>query len=852
MGKNSRTRSYSLAELRGCLCFHTSLLVLLVAVVSFAPSLADDSSSLRPLFGDSLSGRYEKSMDLSGIIRTRLVRPDLGPLSALEHGPLPDAAATELTLDLFPGVQYVALLDTRESLRWGGTGWVGHIENCPMSEVFLVHRGELLVGSARCEGQLFQLRSSGEGRLKILELDPSSINEEQSDFELPATHSISPFEKSGYDKTDAAERIDVLVAYTSDALAAAGGTDGMNALIDLAFLETNTAYANSGISQRLRLVHSTLVDYVETGSSASDLSALYSPNDGLLDELHAQRDLYGADTVSLWTATSDACGRAYLMASVSSVYSTTAFSVIQLGCATGYYSFGHELGHNMGARHDWYVDQELNSPLSHNKGYVNLSGGWRTIMAYGNKCADSGGSCTRIQHFSNPDATYNSAATGVASGTDTSCAEGNLANPACDADNRLMLNSSAATVANYRQTQFYATLDLSASPGSVDVGETITYTLEARNDTELAASELEIEATVPEGTTLDLSSLSADALAEGTGAGNAITWITGADLAPGATTTRSFAVYADTSGMVSTQASVSSSNGAVDAPSNTVEVTVLYHAACGFSEGFEAGAFSAYWQMESTENGRARVLSSVPDTGSYSAVLDASSSGTFSESSIIMTADLDGAGESLLSFRWRDFGDEYHSGYDGVFIRADKNSAWHKVFDFSGSYHDAYQDGSVDLDGAAAAAGIVIGDGFQVRFTQYDNWYLNVAAPANGDGYGIDGISLVCSPQEIAANETVALEAVGKTGFAWGEDLNASVYKLYRGTENGLPALGDGRTEACLRWTGSTNSASGLSEEPAAGTLYWFLVTGENTLGEGSSGFHSQGERQLDSSGSCL
>ncbi|MEM6822264.1 MAG: M12 family metallo-peptidase, partial [Verrucomicrobiota bacterium] len=77
-------------------------------------------------------------------------------------------------------------------------------------------------------------------------------------------------------------------------------------------------------------------------------------------------------------------------------------------CATGYYSFGHEIGHLFGARHDRYVDNET-TPFPYGHGFLN-GNQWRTIMGYGNGCD----SCQRRNYWSNPDVKLG----GVATGTD--------------------------------------------------------------------------------------------------------------------------------------------------------------------------------------------------------------------------------------------------------------------------------------------------------------------------------------------------------------------------------------------------------------------------------------------------
>jgi hypothetical protein len=61
-------------------------------------------------------------------------------------------------------------------------------------------------------------------------------------------------------------------------------------------------------------------------------------------------------------------------------------------------------------------------------------------MSYNNQCVDSGFNCTRIQYWSNPDVLYSGVATGIPEGQ---------ANPA---DNSMVLDNTAYTVANFRQT----------------------------------------------------------------------------------------------------------------------------------------------------------------------------------------------------------------------------------------------------------------------------------------------------------------------------------------------------------------------------------------------------------------
>jgi hypothetical protein len=110
---------------------------------------------------------------------------------------------------------------------------------------------------------------------------------------------------------------------------------------------------------------------------------------------------------------------------------------VELGCMTGYYSFGHEIGHNMGLNHA-RSDPTGTGAYSYSFGFKNPTGLFRTVMAYccGYPYCTSG--CPRVLHFSNPNVTYGGNPTGV---SQTS---------ASSAYNALSLDNTRVTVANWR------------------------------------------------------------------------------------------------------------------------------------------------------------------------------------------------------------------------------------------------------------------------------------------------------------------------------------------------------------------------------------------------------------------
>jgi peptidyl-Asp metalloendopeptidase len=395
---------------------------------------ASDTSGMAKLFSDAKGMEKLDPAKERTIIRQRYVNINLGLLMKTDGSPKSDNQIMKFQLNLFDDVALTAVIDKTEAVQAGSRSFIGYVAGIEQSSVILSVYGEILSGNISLPGAFYQVRYVGEGLHAVYQIDQSAFPPEGQPIPVYDTKKDSS-QNSIPVKGDSGAQIDVMVVYTPAARSTAGGTAAMQSLVSLAVTETNTGYSQSGVSQRVRLVYSDEINYTES-SWDKDLDRLKSQTDGYMDQVHGIRDQYGADLVVLITEKTDSCGLGYLMATLSGDFESKAFCVVARNCATGYYSFAHEMGHNMGSQHD-HAQNDGSGLYAYSHGYQAPSKAFRTIMAY--DCA--GTSCPRINYWSNPGLRW--IATGELMGV---AGEG-----AAAADNHRSLNNSAYTVANFRQ-----------------------------------------------------------------------------------------------------------------------------------------------------------------------------------------------------------------------------------------------------------------------------------------------------------------------------------------------------------------------------------------------------------------
>ncbi len=430
-----------------------SVLLLLVTLVSMAAasfnittvlpeSRSDNAETVAPLYGEAFNR--------AGMISLSNNRSRAGSSS------LASALYSEeiLELQLFHDLTVEVQKTSVETLENGGIYWKGDLIRGEDGYLVLYYKDDHISGTLYSSDVVYNLNSLDPNTIRVVESDPTRI----APAEKECTHNhedeseeavVFPAMAMGMPASKVV--IDVLVLYPPSIESQVGGSAAMDAEVNMRVAEINEVFNNSRINTRYNLVHHQSTSAI---SASAKLQVLSSNS-----TVRSLRDQYKADVVSFWSGSGGSAGSGYNLdggGSPDNGYNTSKFSLVQ-----SYYTFVHECGHNMGAKHDRaaYGSKPHKLNLTPYYRYGKSYSNYRSVMSY-NNCT-GGGSCPRVPYYTNPDITVKGAPFGVRGESQSYDVNG-------PADNSRRLNGTVSIVAAWRRGTVVSTYELVVHSGYGD------------------------------------------------------------------------------------------------------------------------------------------------------------------------------------------------------------------------------------------------------------------------------------------------------------------------------------------------------------------------------------------------
>jgi hypothetical protein len=169
----------------------------------------------------------------------------------------------------------------------------------------LTFRTQMTAGIIFGEETEFQLAPVSGGYHCLVQLEPGTYSECGGSVPAEAVDDSSRFAPMECDSSefpreaDGNTVIDVLLVYTAEARAAAGGTEQIELILQNAIDFANQSYVNSSVNEEVNLVASGEKGYSESGKTSSDMITEIISSPAFL----SLRDAYGADLAALVTST---------------------------------------------------------------------------------------------------------------------------------------------------------------------------------------------------------------------------------------------------------------------------------------------------------------------------------------------------------------------------------------------------------------------------------------------------------------------------------------------------------------------------------------------------------------------
>lgn len=263
-----------------------------------------------------------------------------------------------------------------------------------------------LAGFIQNRSEVYRLEPIGEGIHVITKLNMQKRANREKDFQDYKENKKIPKSTSSTESTsvESTTVVNIIIAYTLNAKNDC--PDNIRDWARNAVWAAENTYLNSGVPIDLNLVYLYLTQYSESGSMQTDLNNFESSTDPYMNEIHTFYSQYDADICVLMVSNNEYNG---LVNHLPALGYDEAFLIVNYDAASSQWSLAHEMGHLIGARHQYQADKSL-IPVSYcHASFANApnndqNGGWRTVMA--TRDMISSFSLIRIPYYSDPDAYY--------------------------------------------------------------------------------------------------------------------------------------------------------------------------------------------------------------------------------------------------------------------------------------------------------------------------------------------------------------------------------------------------------------------------------------------------------------
>ncbi|MEU5537416.1 reprolysin-like metallopeptidase [Streptomyces sp. NPDC020362] len=353
------------------------------------------------------------------VVRSAVLRADAKEFASLCRTQQ-EGVPEHRTFRLFPGTRGItAMRDYYHKDADGTVYWEGHDPKKPEDTVSLSIIGACTGGPATLDGvievgtkdYLFTPLPKRPGEYCLQEIDTLKLppSGQGGDTVTLDSRARRPghVEKAPKADDNNPVAIDILVPYTPAAVTELGGVPEVEARIRYGASQLNKALATSHVPASVHVVHSyqTSPSGVANEDSSTMLNKLNKRADLTLGATaHANRDLYGADLVALLASIpiQNSSGSADLPLPVTSGTSESAYSVTSVLSVKDWDNLGHEIGHNLGMRHDRKTvmnnGETAPGPNDTNFGWITSDDKYHTLMAYNTPCLPK---CKVINQYSN-------------------------------------------------------------------------------------------------------------------------------------------------------------------------------------------------------------------------------------------------------------------------------------------------------------------------------------------------------------------------------------------------------------------------------------------------------------------